>query len=141
MHRNAVKDYVSPVNGERLELEASLREGDDTVEGLLHDRLAGAFYPIVGSIPRFVRGANYADSFGFQWNRYRRIQLDSYNGSTLTSDRFYAGTGWQPEDLKGRRVLEAGCGAGRFSEILLQAGAKLYSFDYSSAVNAAWQIG
>jgi SAM-dependent methyltransferase len=33
-------------------------------------------------------------------------------------------------------VLEAGCGAGRFTECLLKTGATVFSFDYSSAVDA-----
>jgi 2-polyprenyl-3-methyl-5-hydroxy-6-metoxy-1,4-benzoquinol methylase len=36
-------------------------------------------------------------------------------------------------------VLEVGCGAGRFTEILLSAGALVVSLDYSSAVDACWK--
>src|SRR5438132_1141395 len=49
----------------------------------------------------------YADSFGEQWNRYRRVQLDSVTGKPLSRRRFFAGTGW-PERLDGERVLEVG---------------------------------
>ena len=38
--------------------------------------------------------------------------------------------------MDGARVLEAGSGAGRFTEVLCHTGAKVYSFDYSSAVDA-----
>jgi len=38
--------------------------------------------------------------------------------------------------MKGVRILEAGSGAGRFTEILLSTGAEVYSFDSSSAVDA-----
>jgi SAM-dependent methyltransferase len=44
-------------------------------------------------------------------------------------------TGWK-EDLSGERILEAGSGAGRFTDILLQTGAAVYSFDFSEAVDA-----
>jgi SAM-dependent methyltransferase len=44
-------------------------------------------------------------------------------------------TGW-PVDLRGERVLEAGSGAGRFTEVLASTGATVYSFDYSRAVEA-----
>ena len=37
---------------------------------------------------------------------------------------------------KNKKVLEAGSGAGRFTEILLKYGAVVDSFDYSSAVEA-----
>jgi SAM-dependent methyltransferase len=38
--------------------------------------------------------------------------------------------------MHGQRVLEAGSGAGRFTEVLLKTGAKVFSFDLSSAVDA-----
>jgi SAM-dependent methyltransferase len=36
-------------------------------------------------------------------------------------------------------ILEAGCGAGRFTEIMLQEGANVYAVDVSSAVEANYQ--
>src|SRR6187397_1731582 len=37
---------------------------------------------------------------------------------------------------RGRVVLEAGCGAGRFTELLLAGGARVVAFDLSRAVEA-----
>jgi SAM-dependent methyltransferase len=87
-------------------------------------------------IPRFVPDDGYAESFGEQWNRYRRVQLDSVTGKPLSRTRLFQGTGW-PERLEGERVLEVGCGAGRFTEVLLEAGAEVWAVDASSAVEAA----
>ena len=86
-------------------------------------------------LPRFVDRGNYADNFGLQWQRHAKTQLDSETGATYSRDRFFATTGWA-EDLSGQRVLEAGSGAGRFTEIIVQTGASLFSFDYSDAVIA-----
>jgi SAM-dependent methyltransferase len=77
----------------------------------------------------------YADSFGEQWNRYRRVQLDSVTGKPLSRTRFFEGTRW-PERLDGERVLEVGCGAGRFTEVLVTTGAEVVAVDASSAVEA-----
>lgn len=77
----------------------------------------------------------YAESFGDQWNRWRRVQLDSVTGKPLSRARLFEGTGW-PEDLGGQQVLELGCGAGRFTEVLLDAGAEVWAVDASSAVDA-----
>ena len=77
----------------------------------------------------------YVTSFGLQWNRFRRTQLDSANGTTISRDRLFETSGW-PQDLTGSLVLEAGSGAGRFTEVLLDAGARVVTFDYSSAVRA-----
>lgn len=95
----------------------------------------GKAYEIINSIPRFVPPENYATSFGYQWNIHRRSQLDSYTGLPITRNRLFSVTGW-PEKMPGQRVLEAGSGAGRFTEILVSTGATVFSFDYSSAVDA-----
>lgn len=95
-----------------------------------------ARHPVVRGIPRFVEAENYAASFGFQWNRFRRTQLDSANGTTISRDRFLAQTGWRPEQWKGARVLDAGAGSGRFVEIALSLGADVVALDYSTAIDA-----
>lgn len=105
------------------------REGELTCAG------CKGRYPVRGSIPRFVPEENYAGSFAFQWNRYARTQLDKFNGGTNSADRFFKVTGW-PRNLKGQTVLEPGCGAGRFTQVVLESGAEVYSFDYSGAVDA-----
>ena len=50
-------------------------------------------------------------------------------------ERFFATTGWS-RDLREQKVLEAGCGAGRFTGVALDTGAEVYSFDLSGAVDA-----
>jgi len=92
-------------------------------------------YPIRNSIPRFVADSGYSSSFGYQWNRHVRTQLDSFSDVFVSRDRLFYTSDW-PSDLTGESVIEAGSGAGRFTEVLLNAGAKVYSFDYSDAVDA-----
>lgn len=98
----------------------------------------GAAYPIAGAVPRFVPAENYSSTFGFQWNEFRRTQLDSHSGLAISRDRFFRQSRWDPADLAGRTVLDVGCGAGRFTEIALGAGARVVSMDYSGAVDACW---
>jgi len=97
----------------------------------------GCSYKIINDIPRFVRQDNYSAAFGEQWKRYRRTQLDSYTGSPITETRLRRCLGEEAwNDLKDKQVLEAGCGAGRFTEILLRERAVVTSIDLSSAVEA-----
>jgi SAM-dependent methyltransferase len=95
-------------------------------------------YPIVGAVARFVPPENYSSTFGFQWTRFRRTQLDSHSGLTISRDRFFRQSAWPPGELAGKTVLDVGCGAGRFTEIALGAGAHVVSMDYSGAVDACW---
>lgn len=96
----------------------------------------GCRVPIVGGIPRFVSVDNYAAGFGLQWKAFRRTQLDSYTGTTISHDRLARCFGGSLDIVRGKTVLEAGCGAGRFTELLLDAGARVVAADLSVAVEA-----
>jgi SAM-dependent methyltransferase len=91
---------------------------------------------VVGEIPRFVPGDGYAEAFGRQWRTYRRTQLDSETGTPISRTRLERCLGAPLASLRGRTVLEAGCGAGRFTELLLEAGARVFACDLSRAVEA-----
>jgi len=96
-------------------------------------------FPIINNIPRFVPKENYASAFGLQWNTYRTTQLDSSTGVPLSRERLTRIVGGSLDIFQGKTTLEAGCGAGRFTEILLQSGAKVFAADISSAVDANYQ--
>lgn len=88
-------------------------------------------------IPRVVEGETYSDAFGLQWKRYRRTQLDSHTGTTLSRDRTRSVLGDELyAEFAGLDVLKVGCGAGRFTEVLLAQGARVTSVDLSTAVDA-----
>jgi SAM-dependent methyltransferase len=126
-----------PVTGGRLLLHRQSDQSADEIEtGELSTSDGSRRYPIRHSIPRFVPESNYADSFGMQWNRFKTTQLDSVSGLPISRNRFYSFTGWNPEELAGKFVLDVGCGAGRFTEIALDAGARVVAVDYSGAVDA-----
>jgi len=96
----------------------------------------GCTYPVIHHIPRFVPEENYASAFGLQWKTYQKTQLDSYTGTTISKERLQRIVGGSLEILKKKKVLEAGCGAGRFTEIMLQSGADIFAADLSVAVEA-----
>jgi len=92
-------------------------------------------------IPRMIsQGNNYSDAFGLQWKTYRKTQLDSYTKTPLSLNRARRCLGeecWKMLHRSQRAdVLEVGCGAGRFTEVLISAGALVTSVDLSSAVEA-----
>jgi 2-polyprenyl-3-methyl-5-hydroxy-6-metoxy-1,4-benzoquinol methylase len=96
----------------------------------------GRKYPVVNGLARFVNGQEYTSSFGFQWHVHARTQLD-----TAESDRseraFRRRTGFKPEDLAGKLVLDVGCGMGRFAEVATRWGAHVVGVDLSSAAEVA----
>lgn len=94
-------------------------------------------YPIVHGIPRFVSSDAYTRSFSYEWSRFRKTQLDSHTGRTDTRDRLQASLNFPIEQLNGKLVLDAGCGMGRFAEIVHRYGGEYVGVDYSFAVDAA----
>lgn len=127
-----------PQSGQRLEVVDCVYLGGRIQSGLLVSQDGRHRYPIRNFVPRFVPESNYADNFGMQWNKFRKTQLDSHSGHTISAERFWQATGWNPEDLAGHWVLDVGCCAGRFAEVALRAGARVVALDYSSAVDACY---
>ena len=95
----------------------------------------GHVFPVRDDIPRFVDSPSYAAHFGEQWRRYRRTQLDSYTGKPISRVRLQRCFGNLWPELCGSQILECGCGAGRFTEVLLSEGASVTSIDLSEAVD------
>ena len=95
-------------------------------------------FPYHNEILRFVNRDNYSNNFGFEWKSHSQTQLDSFSKISLSRDRFFQVTGW-PERLDGEFILEAGCGSGRFTEILAKTNANIISFDYSDAIEVNFQ--
>jgi SAM-dependent methyltransferase len=122
---SAVIGFVSPRTG------ATLRQEGDVLRSA-----AGECVPMVRGIPRFVHSEGYAEAFGLQWNAHAQTQLDSHTGARLSQIRLERCTGMPLDQLAGLRVLEAGCGAGRFTELLVRAGACVHAIDMSVAVDA-----
>jgi len=124
-----VEKHLCPACGSHFILVSGVQRGDGSVrEGKLVCRVCGIHYPVIDGIPRFVFAETYADSFGYQWSIHRKTQLDSYTGLPISRNRLFTVSGWS-EHLEGERILEAGSGAGRFTEVLLQTGADVFSFD------------
>jgi SAM-dependent methyltransferase len=96
----------------------------------------GRRFPEVRGVVRFVDEGNYADSFGYQWKRFQRTQLDQ-GGSTPSERDFIEKTGLTPQDLKGKLVLDVGCGMGRFAEVATRWGARVVGIDFSAAAEVA----
>ncbi len=93
-------------------------------------------YANVQGIARFVDAQHYAASFGFQWHRYQKTQLD--RDELRESERhFLAKTALRPQDLKGKLVLDVGCGMGRFAEVATRWGARVVGVDLSAAAEVA----
>ncbi|MSR59018.1 MAG: class I SAM-dependent methyltransferase [Planctomycetaceae bacterium] len=93
----------------------------------------GMMIPVQNGIPRFV-SAEHLASFGLQWNKYE-VAHDDEDRAT-----FEAKTGAAPGELGGLRVLDAGCGGGRYSKVAAEGGANVCGADHTTAVDKAARL-
>ena len=118
-------NFISPTSKQKI-----------TFDGNNLTSESGENFNIQNLIPRFVSSENYSAAFGIQWNKFQKTQLDSYTKTNITEKRLQTAIGIPLTELRGKKILEAGSGAGRFTEVLLKYGAHVYSFDFSGAVEA-----
>lgn len=128
---------VCPTCKGDLSLRVDERKGEEITTGALICSPCPARFPITGGIPRFVGDGAYAESFGDEWHRFRTVQIDSANGTRQSEEGFALKTGLGAADVRGRLVLDAGVGAGRYAEVMARWGAEVVGVDLTRAVDAA----
>lgn len=120
-----------------LSLHGATESGGEVIEGTLACAKCDRQWPVRGGIPRFVATTDdYAQGFAFQWRLWRTVQIDRLNGHTLSEDRLLHDSGWTADWIEGKLILDAGCGAGRFSDVLAKLGARVVAVDLSEAVDS-----
>src|SRR5262249_41020488 len=93
----------------------------------------GKNFPEVRGVARFVDSNSYAKSFGYQWERFSKTQLDP----EISERNFRKKTGLRESDLRGKLVLDVGCGMGRFADVATRWGARVIGVDLSEAAEVA----
>ncbi len=139
MNKNTADILVCPKcqNDKALELAIDEERGEDVIAGTLACQDCENEYPITNGIARFVAvNDDYCENFGFQWQKWKDIQIDRLSGHSLSEKRFLGDSGWSPEWIKNKLILDGGCGAGRFSDVVAGHGAHVIACDLSSAIDA-----
>lgn len=139
MNKKYLKILCDPKTGEDLKLSVEKEINDEIIEGYLVSTTNK--YRILNGIPRFVFNEGYSDNFGWQWNKWAKIQFENQNiGKPMeghTSKMFYTITQFNNEDLRGKTVLDIGCGSGRFMDLLSEIDVDVIGIDYSNAIDVA----
>jgi len=132
---------VCPTCSVHLDLTNKLveEEGLKIKKGLLVCKRCGRSSRIKDYIPRFVVTDDYVDTFSFEWNKFHDVQIDILNNTDITEQQLIRNTGWTRERLKGKLILDAGIGAGRYAEVVSRWGAEVVGVDLSFAVDVAYK--
>lgn len=85
---------------ENFKLEVKEKRSDIVKEGFLKKK--GKSIKIKNFIPRFYE-ESYCNSFSVQWNKFKKVQLDSKNSNAHSKERFFGSTKWyhkiQPQSV------------------------------------------
>jgi len=142
MHPTLLQILACPACSQEasLQVTAEVTQGKYIIMGKLVCTECAAEYRIRDGIPRFVPAEdNYCENFGFQWHKWKELQIDRLSGHQLSEARFFADTRWERDWMKDKLILDAGCGAGRFMDIALTAGARVVAMDISEAIDACYE--
>jgi SAM-dependent methyltransferase len=133
------EEQIQPLSNDLQSILRCLNCGErldsDGAGGFVCPGCKRAYANVLG-IARFVDAQHYAASFGFQWHRYQKTQLGK-NDVRDSEQQFEMKTGLRREELKGKLVLDVGCGMGRFAEVATRWGARVVGVDLSAAAEVA----
>jgi SAM-dependent methyltransferase len=138
MKLEALQIFVCPSCKSNLGLSNAVLDAAEVIEGQLSCEGCQQTYPIVRGVPRFVQSGEYAASFGRQWNWFRTVQIDSLSGDDESQRTLKECSGWTEADVRGRLILDAGAGAGRFAACIAAQGGHIVGVDLTSAIDAAY---
>lgn len=136
----------------------------EVMDGVLFCRTCVKSYPVIEGIPRFVPNVvSQYPEFAEKYSEVANSLLDGSAGEFVkthgsTQERF--GMEWMkypgslPEDReifltetqipesdwRGKRILDGGCGMGRYSRIAHKCGATVVALDLSRAVMRLWDL-
>jgi SAM-dependent methyltransferase len=106
----------------------------------------GAAYPVTNGIARFVRASHdraeerTRRAFEIEWQRFGGEER-LYGGTAAESMKLlfeeFAQSELTPEWVKGRRVLDGGCGHGRYVRGMAELGADAYGIDLGLGIEVA----
>ena len=128
---------VCPLCKKEFALKVIEKNGAEITRGTLVCG-GGHEYAIKGGIPRLVPSDEYVGNFSFEWKKFSKVQLDCFNGTAESEETFIQNTGFNKDTLRGKLVLDAGVGAGRYSDVVSRWGAEVVGIDLSFAVEAAY---
>lgn len=140
MKESLLNYLLCPVCAGELAVTSTTRSGDEILDGYLVCRPGDHRFPIRRGVPRFADLANdeiqrdTAANFGAQWIEFDQVEAHHQQQfldwiSPVT-----------PDFVRGKLVVEGGCGKGRHTRAIAEWGAQaIIGVDLSDAVDVAFR--
>ena len=116
---------------EQLSMTGEKNDERGVVEGRLICNRCGEEFPVNKGIPRFMESwgllSDTKGKFEFQWQKWGKEDVIFGRTKEESKEYLLRSTGFNLDEtyFKGKRVLDAGCGHGRFVELFAEMGAEL----------------
>jgi ubiquinone/menaquinone biosynthesis C-methylase UbiE/uncharacterized protein YbaR (Trm112 family) len=116
------------------------------VESATISCVCGKTYPVVGGIPRFLPDDLAADlkkaqeTFSYEWKMFRFGERNWGQDIEHRKGLFLDAMGASPEELRGKLILDAGCGSGLLSmEMAKSFGMEVVALDLAFGIENAYK--
>ncbi len=136
MHPQFLELLHCPITGGELTLRVDCKNDlGAVIAGTLRGP-DGHGYPIVRGVPRFVAPERYLPT---EANSWRRGSIHQRGPSLEPGDAqvWKRITGANPSQVRGRMILDFGCGVGRFTRVIRSQGGLAVGIDGTDAVDSA----
>jgi len=129
-------------------VEEKTEEGE-IKDGSLKCTNCHSFWQIINGVPRMITDLGdrkkLSESWGFEWDKKAegKLEIDTSYGKTEKQElKFCLDTlGVTEEGLRGKMVLDAGCGYGRLTRALGRYGAEVFGIDFASSIELIHRLG
>ncbi len=148
MKPSALEFYACPECRGTPTLKSHEIDGSEVVSGTL-SCACGVEYEIRRGVPRFcpsIKGVqqNTADDYGLQWTKLLDGKLEDGTVYGVKRDDwkeyFQESLGLPLHNLRGKRILDAGCGSGKLVRAFADDGCQIVSLDIHSGLDALYAL-
>jgi SAM-dependent methyltransferase len=146
MKREVLRILCCPNCGHNLTLNEREVFDGEVVEGALTCGECRRGFEISKKVPRLTLNLGdrqkMAKGWGFEWTKKAegKLEIDTSYGRTQEQEvqNFLRKLGINYDDLRGKTILDAGCGYGWLTQALGKYGARVYGIDIASSIEITY---
>lgn len=139
MKRSLLEIIVCPLCSNVFQVKNTVIRKNEIDSGVLQCVSCGNEYKISNGIPRIIDQNKLTKDYSLNFEMYWRKM--NWNYPAITKKRFYELNEWTQGDVKGKFILDAACGGGRWTYQFAEEGAEeIIAVDHSTAIDRAKEI-